>query len=287
MPPRLFAISDLHVNRPANRAALAGLGPHPDDWLIVAGDTADRLDHVAAALTSLADRFARIITVPGNHELWARRDDPLRGVARYRAFCEVARACGAVTPEDPFPVWEGEGGPAIIAPLLLLYDWSFRPPSVALADVQAWAAEDGIRAADDRLLDAAPHRDVGAWCRDRLLRTVPRLERAARRGLPLVLVNHYPLRRDLVRFGRIARYTPWCGTTATERWHVRFGASVVVSGHLHMRATDWRDGVRFEEVALGYPRHWRVERTLDSYLRPILPGPAAPAGGEGGPLWRP
>ena len=51
-----------------------------------------------------------------------------------------------------------------------------------------------------------------------------------------------------------------------------------MAGHLHVRTTDWIDGVRFEEVSLGYPRHWRRDRGIDGYLREILPGPA------GGPM---
>ena len=42
---------------------------------------------------------------------------------------------------------------------------------------------------------------------------------------------------------------------------------------------------RFEEVALGYPRHWRNERGAERYLREILPGPPSPTSGYGGPIW--
>ena len=98
-----------------------------------------------------------------------------------------------------------------------------------------------------------------------------RLEEASGRG-KLVLINHFPLRQDLVRLFHIPRFSIWCGTRLTEDWHVRFPVSVVVSGHLHIRSTDWRDGVRFEEVSLGYPRHWRQNRGMDSYLREVLPG---------------
>ena len=75
---------------------------------------------------------------------------------------------------------------------------------------------------------------------------------------PLVLINHFPLRQDLVRLSTIPRFSLWCGTRYTENWHTRFRAAVVISGHLHRPATDWRDGVRFEEVSLGYPREWGV-----------------------------
>jgi hypothetical protein len=49
---------------------------------------------------------------------------------------------------------------------------------------------------------------------------------------------------------------------------------VVVSGHLHVRSTRWIEGVRFEEVSLGYPRHWQPDLGAAAYLRQILPGPA-------------
>jgi hypothetical protein len=90
-----------------------------------------------------------------------------------------------------------------------------------------------------------------------------------------VIVNHYPLREELVRLPRIPRFSLWCGTRRTRDWHRRFGARVVVAGHLHIRTTDWIEGVRFEEVSLGYPRHWRTERGMDVYLREVLPGTSA------------
>jgi hypothetical protein len=92
-----------------------------------------------------------------------------------------------------------------------------------------------------------------------------------------VLVNHWPLRADLARPPRIPRFSIWCGTTATEGWARRYRARVVVSGHLHLRTTLWRHGVRYDEVSFGYPRDWRPERGLAYYLREILPGTSADA----------
>ena len=63
-----------------------------------------------------------------------------------------------------------------------------------------------------------------------------------------------------------------------------------MSGHLHMRSTRWREGVRFEEVSLGYPRppQWRPEAGADAYLRQILPvpEPGAEGWGRGGTVLR-
>ena len=143
-----------------------------------------------------------------------------------------------------------------------------------------WAAEDGIQSVDELRLDPHPWPSREAWCAARVADAERRLS-ALPPGTRTILVNHWPLRQDLVRLFRIPRFTPWCGTTKTADWHQRWNAALVVSGHLHMRATDWRDGVRFEEVSLGYPRHWRPETGASGYLRQLWPGTRAPlAGGD-------
>ncbi|HSS48965.1 MAG TPA: metallophosphoesterase, partial [Thermoanaerobaculia bacterium] len=76
---------------------------------------------------------------------------------------------------------------------------------------------------------------------------------------------------DLAILPRIPRFSIWCGTRLTDDWHLRFGAEAVVYGHLHIRATHYRDGVRFEESSLGYPQNWDTDRGIEPYLRQILP----------------
>jgi 3',5'-cyclic AMP phosphodiesterase CpdA len=268
---RLFAISDLHLGFRENREALQGLRHHPEDWLILGGDTGETLAHLEIAIRIATERFARVIWVPGNHELWSSDPDGPRGQEKYEALVALCREHGVVTPEDPYPLWEGEGGPALVAPLFLLYDYSFRPKDVSRENAVAWAAESGVVCADERFLDPRPFESIDAWCRARCDEAEARLARASATA-PMVLVNHFPLREDLVRLWRIPRFSIWCGTRRTEDWHERFRARVVVSGHLHVRSTDWVDGVRFEEVSLGYPRHWDPDSGIESYLREILPG---------------
>jgi hypothetical protein len=102
--------------------------------------------------------------------------------------------------------------------------------------------------------------------------TERRLEEAvAAHDCPLVLINHFPLRRELAVLPAVPRFSVWCGTRRTEDWHLRFRASVVVFGHLHIRQTRHIDGVRFEEVSLGYPRQWKADQGAGGYLRRILP----------------
>ena len=58
---------------------------------------------LALAFEILAPRFARLIWVPGNHELWTEPRTPgaPRGIERYTALIELARRYNVTTPEDP------------------------------------------------------------------------------------------------------------------------------------------------------------------------------------------
>jgi hypothetical protein len=273
---KLYAISDLHVGVSGNRR-LDQLSDHPGDWLIIAGDVGESEDHLAYALDVAAAKFARVIWVPGNHELWTITAGGARGDAKYARMVDVCRARGVVTPEDPFPVWPDPAVPCVIAPLFLLYDYSFRPDHVRETDAIAWAAEHGLMCADEELLHPDPYPSRPAWCHARCRSAEARLA-AIPADHSTILINHFPLRRDLAVTPAVPRFSIWCGTRITEDWHVRFRARVVVSGHLHIRSTRWRDGVRFEEVSLGYPRDWSRGRGIDSYLRLILPEPPAVGG---------
>ncbi|WP_036376136.1 metallophosphoesterase [Micromonospora sp. ATCC 39149] len=269
----LLAVSDLHVGYPENRRVVEGLRPgSDDDWLIVAGDVGEFFADVERTLTMLSDRFARVVWTPGNHELWTPREDPvqLRGVERYEHLVRMCRRLGVVTPEDPYPVWTGPGGPVTVAPLFLLYDYSFRVPGAASKEQALQQAhEAGVVCTDEILLHPDPFPAVEDWCADRVRRTRERL--AARdTALPTVLVNHYPLVREPTRVLRYPQFAQWCGTTLTADWHLRYGAAVAVYGHLHIPRTTVHDGVRFEEVSLGYPREWRHRGPTPSPMRPVL-----------------
>jgi 3',5'-cyclic AMP phosphodiesterase CpdA len=271
----LWGVSDLHVHYAENRAALEALPESPEDWLAVAGDVAETEEQLAGAFAVLARKFGKLFWTPGNHELWTRpRRTGLRGDAKYRRMIEIARAYGVHTPEDPFEEWTGPGRYRI-APLFVLYDYSFRPDGVAHDDAVRWAEAGGAHCADELLLDPEPYESVSAWCRARVRETEARLADASRDGTPLVLVNHYPLRSEDVRLPRMPRFAIWCGTRATADWHERFGARVAVTGHLHARATSYGGDCRFEAVALGYPQDWRAQLGLRPYLRRILPDTGA------------
>ena len=68
----LLAVSDLHVTHSKNRAILEWLWPESDEDWLI---------------------------VAGDER-------------RYRYLVAMCRRLGVITPEDPYPVWTGSGGPA-------------------------------------------------------------------------------------------------------------------------------------------------------------------------------
>lgn len=270
----LFAVSDLHTGHRDNRQIVAGLRPETGaDWLIVAGDVGEFTEDIAWGLRTLRDRFARVIWTPGNHELWTPPSDPvqLRGEQRYQYLVGLCRELGVLTPEDPYPVWTGPGGPVTVAPLFLLYDYTFTPPGAdgaAAGLAQAHAA--GVVCTDEFLLHPDPFPGRADWCRARVALTGQRLAETDP-TLPTVLATHWPLAREPTRVLYHPEFALWCGTESTAKWHLEYRATTVVYGHLHIPRTLWIDGVRFVEVSLGYPREWR-SYPRSQVLTRILPG---------------
>jgi 3',5'-cyclic AMP phosphodiesterase CpdA len=266
--PTLYAISDLHIGMADNRPITESLRPtSDDDLLIVAGDVGELTKDIEWALRLLASRFAKVIWAPGNHELWTPREDTvqLRGEQRYRHLVEMSRSLGVLTPEDPYPVWEGADGPVAVAPLFVLYDYSFRAPGTATKEESlARAYETGVVCTDEYLLHPDPYPSREAWCAAR--GEVSERRRAAHDPSG-------PLVRQPTEVLWHPEFAQWCGTTRTAGWPRRFTTAAVVYGHLHIPRTTTYDGIRHEEVSIGYPREWRRRGHPKGLLRQILPHP--------------
>ena len=276
MAPTLWAISDLHTGHTGNKPVTESLYPStPDDWLIVAGDVAERTDDIRWSLDLLRRRFAKVIWVPGNHELWTTGKDPMQvfGRARYDYLVEMCDEMGIVTPEHPFPVWT---------------DRAARPPSCRCScSTTTRSCRDGRddqgRGSGDRQgAQRGRHRRVPAVLRAvrHPRRVVPGsadlhpgpaggagLDDADGAGEPLPAARASRATCCSTRSSR-------CGAarSATADWHTRYNAVCSVYGHLHIPRTTWYDGVRFEEVSVGYPREWHRRKPY-RWLRQVLPDP--------------
>ena len=141
---RLLAISDLHLSKLVSLDPVKKIANHLNDWLILAGDIAENTEFFSASLEILASKFAKLIWVPGNHELWTEpagcSEITQRGLRRYECLVDIARAHGVVTPEDEYLEWPGseDKDNYIIAPLFLLYDYSLRPDDIARENLRKW-----------------------------------------------------------------------------------------------------------------------------------------------------
>lgn len=279
--PNLLAVSDLHVGFGGNGPFVDRIRPENDgDWLIVAGDVADRFDQIVDTLRVLRSRFQTVIWVPGNHELWTLPKDSVsaRGEARYLRLVEALRGIGVVTPEDPYPVWYEAGEPLVVVPLFVLYDYTFRPPGTgSKAEALAVAEAADIVCTDEMLLDPAPYPSREAWCQARIAYSRERLD-ALGPDARTVLVNHFPLVREPTSRLMYPEFALWCGTEHTADWPIRYRAEAVVHGHLHIPLTTVVDGIPHLEVSLGYPREWQHPRALPRKVVKVLDSQSERAG---------
>ena len=259
VPGSIFAVSDLHCSYPANRRIVDDFRPEcDDDWLIIAGDISDTFGDIENVLQQLQPRYAKIIWTPGNHELWTVERDPvqLRGEARYQALVQICRNYRVVTPEDEFAVWPGPTGLLTIVPLFQLYDYSWLAPGTTTKKASLeYAYRTGVVCADEFILHADPYPDRESWCAARLRESESRLSTLSN-DIKTVLISHWPLIRQPTDALQFPQFAQWCGTTQTADWHIRFRAELAVYGHLHIPRTTHHDGVRIEEVSLGYPGEW-------------------------------
>lgn len=73
---RVYAISDLHTDYPENLSWVNSLSSQGNgkNVLIVAGDVAETCENFLLTMSILKDKFERVFFVPGNHDLWLRRE---------------------------------------------------------------------------------------------------------------------------------------------------------------------------------------------------------------------
>ncbi len=237
---RLFAVSDLHVDYPDNAQWVQSLSrwDYRDDALIVAGDLSHRPHLLGACLGELAARFARVLFVPGNHDLWVLGEDP--GKTSLDKLDEVRRLAhdhGATT-----RAWRH--GATLVAPLLGWYDHGFGEPGEELK--QAWM--------DYRACRWPPGYDAARIAAHlAALDPLPPRKGVAR----TITVSHFLPRLDLIPDYVPARHRildPVLGSAGIERRLRALGADLHVYGHSHINRDVVLDGVRYVNNAFGYPQ---------------------------------
>jgi predicted phosphodiesterase len=241
---RVFAVSDLHVDHDVNAKWVRELSSmdYVDDVLIVAGDLTDTLPRLDWCLRTLANRFRKVLFVPGNHELWLIRDS---GVAtsfdKFSRVVDVVQASGASMETYRLP------GLAVV-PLMSWYDYSFGQPCAHLQAV--WM-------------------DYHA-CRWPPGFSVPRIaahfmamnpDHESLSGERLITFSHFLPRIDVMPSfippeSRILY--PVLGSNLIETRLRAMSSSLHVYGHSHVNRNVVIDGVNYVNNALGYPAETRI-----------------------------
>jgi predicted phosphodiesterase len=237
---RVFAISDLHLDYAANREWLQQLPWHEynDDVLILAGDVSDRLALLEDAFGVLTRRFATVLFVPGNHDLWINRDRMRDSFEKLDAVLELARK------SDVHMAIFRKGDVAIV-PLLGWYDYSFGMADDYLKTV--WA---------DYRNCQWPGYDDAALTRFFVEQNPSAASPALRGASQIITFSHFLPRIDLMP-ERIPekhrKIYPVLGSNTLDLQLRSFGSNVHIYGHSHVNRRVTIDGVTYVNNAFGYP----------------------------------
>ncbi|PIN24851.1 hypothetical protein CDL12_02432 [Handroanthus impetiginosus] len=114
---RVFVVSDLHTDYPENMCWVKSLScrTHEKDMIVVAGDVAETYANFVLTMSLLKDKFQHVFFVPGNHDLWLRREkiDYLDSLDKLN---KLLSACHKLGVETKPRIVDGLG-------LIPLYSW--------------------------------------------------------------------------------------------------------------------------------------------------------------------
>lgn len=250
---RVFAVSDLHVDYQPNREWLAQLSLHDftDDVLILAGDISDKMALLDDCFALLSKRFATVLYVPGNHDLWIHHDDARDSLEKYVAVRATAAQHGIHL--DTY-----RHNALAIVPLLGWYDYSFGPPSDFLKG--AWV--------DYRACRWPEGYDESAITRFFTERNIAPSSPSLQGATQIITFSHFLPRIDLMPERIPARHRkiyPVLGSTILERQLRQLGSTLHVYGHSHVNRHVTIDGVTYINNAFGYPNeaHYTARRLVN------------------------
>lgn len=282
---RIGFISDIHADVNAGAFGDGGLGAalaqvarkRALDVLVIAGDVAGDYRVTLDIIRRLRDDSgARVLFVPGNHDLWNRRHPGMDAQDIYEALLQdegnLARGPRAIAPGW---VISGDTG---------WYDYAFGDPAFSSADFdamrldrrtwqdRAWAKWDlpapdvhrRFMARMEGALDAAAAIDAGTPLVARRIARGIDLGPAgpAERAPPhLILVTHVVQRREFIvpaHWKSWHYFNAFLGSPEYGELALRRQAAISVFGHVHFRKRLLDGLTEFICPCLGYERQWWV-----------------------------
>ncbi|XP_066381017.1 uncharacterized protein [Miscanthus floridulus] len=276
---RVFVVSDLHTDYPENMdwvrrlPAEVGAGKGQGvDALVVAGDVAETRDNFARTMEVLRERFAAVFYVPGNHDLWLRREGGryMDSLEKLTALLDACSELGV----DTGPRTIGDLG---IIPLFSWYHKSFdkekdvnsvRVPSLEMAckDFHACQWPSDLTNDDEALalyFDKLNDKNHDA------------IEEVKSSSKQILTFSHFVPRQELCPEKRMLYY-PYLpkviGSDFLERRlrdihsNRKDGAACHVFGHTHFCWDSVVDEIRYVQAPLAYPRERKRRMNGEGWL---------------------
>lgn len=282
-PGHIFALSDIHVDIAHNMAWLRGLSAtaYTDATLILAGDVSDNLEKLQEALLCLRAKFAQVFFVPGNHELWIRRQECSDSIAKFWQILQLCDALGVKT--SPAKVAAANDRPGVwVVPL---FSWYVKPEEGGGSLFVPKEGEDPtLQMWSDNYFTVWPPLQGGSTVAAYFLR-LNEAHIARCYDAPVISFSHFLPRTDLIfrtkeesaaeattlqdphprfNFSRVA------GCVDIETQIRRLGSVVHVYGHQHRNRDRVIDDVRYVSYCLGYPRERKQHHRRDDMDGPAL-----------------
>ena len=241
---RVFALSDIHTDHEDNRRWVSTLSnaDYQDDVLILAGDVSDSLERLQWTIEAFASRFATVLYVPGNHDLWVLRDrEPGNSLEKYQQVCTVVEQAGG-----SLQVFRRNG--LCIVPLLGWYDYSFGQPSQDLRD--RWIDYRACAWPED-----LPEERIAAHFTQ--LNPLPALHESD----TVITFSHFLPRIDVMPhyIPEDKRFLyPVLGSSLLETQLRALDSKLHVYGHSHVNRQVRIEGITYINNAFGYPNETRI-----------------------------
>ncbi|KAL4446687.1 hypothetical protein ABPG77_007931 [Micractinium sp. CCAP 211/92] len=280
---RVWAVSDIHTDyadnmewlRQLTQQAKAGSatgsasgpsGPFSEDVLLVAGDVSDSPETLQTTLEICVSAFRHVFFVPGNHDLWVRRNergkyDSLGKLGAVQALC--ARLGVHTAPARVGGVW--------IFPLYSWYsaEWDREPDvpgsmpiSKVMIDFHACSWPAPLSSQDDSL--AAHFDELNEPAFSQAVQEIE-AETAAAGGKrpPIISFSHFLPRQELLPEKRMLFYPNLAKASGSDALEARVRVLrplAHVFGHTHFSWDAQVEGIRYVQWPLGYPHEHRRRR---------------------------
>lgn len=296
---KVYVISDVHSDYKENMEwvkAHCAATSRPHDVLIVAGDVSDDLSHLRETLQLFTTSYAQVFYTVGNHELWVRRAE--RGqydsLTKLHKIQDLCNDLGVHTSPVKLPsgIW--------IVPIWSWYhaNWDKEPdvPNAlpierVMMDFHAcsWASEPTLQPSGDDSL--AKYFDALNDPGFKTILSKISAERKAAEELeitsatseannntnkerPVVIsFSHFLPFQELLPEKRLLHYPNLSKAAGSDYLGARVTALAPdchIFGHTHFTQDQTREGTRFIQWPLGYPRDQRRRRDGGAGWEPLV-----------------